>query len=134
MMRRIFESGTLRMFPYTSVLIRTNKAFEKITAVLCSDHQKFDQGKAPGLYPFAPKRVKIHFFFHSKTHSLLSLTRFYYSLCTLILQEGAKKKNSVFFRETVNGSILFRQGIGIIHTSGLDFPRLRCILTGFIND
>ncbi|MBO5306734.1 MAG: hypothetical protein J6C40_01905, partial [Lentisphaeria bacterium] len=29
MMRRIFESGILRMFPYTSVLIRTNKAFKK---------------------------------------------------------------------------------------------------------
>ena len=43
MMRRIFESGTLRMFPYTSVLIRTNKASEKITAVLCNDVRKSDQ-------------------------------------------------------------------------------------------
>ncbi|MBR7103312.1 MAG: hypothetical protein IKC65_00030, partial [Lentisphaeria bacterium] len=43
--RRIFESGILRMFPYTSVLIRTNKASEKITAVLCSNHKKLNQGK-----------------------------------------------------------------------------------------
>ena len=43
MMRCIFVSGTLRMFPYTSVLIRTNKAFEKITAELWGDHEEFDQ-------------------------------------------------------------------------------------------
>ena len=49
MMRRIFVSGTLRMFPYTSVLIRTNKAFEKITAVLCSIHQQFYQSET-GLF------------------------------------------------------------------------------------